>query len=126
MQDSHNLPPLTREARCNWTIGGLLRDNALTTNLNQNVPNPFSIRNFSALQSSNPLVYQAMAGQPFFTSPTIRKSQLLRPFSQMNGLNQILTPIGETKAHSFLAVFQRHMSSGLGARRDRWARTTPS
>jgi hypothetical protein len=96
----------------NWA-GGLVRDIALTTNMNQNVTNPYNISNFAALQSSNPVVYQALAGQPFFTSPTIRKSQLLRPFSQMNGLNQILTPIGETKAHSFLAVFQRHMSSGL-------------
>jgi hypothetical protein len=95
-----------------WS-SGLVRDNALTTNLNQNVPNPFYIKNFSALQSSDSLVYQAMAGQPFFTSPTIRKSQLLQPFPQMNGLNQILDPIGEAKAHSFVAAFQRRMSSGF-------------
>ena len=95
-----------------WS-GGLVRDNAVTANLNQNVPNPFYISNFSALQSSNPLVYQAMVGQPFFTSPTIRKSQLLQPFPHMNGLNQILNPIGETKAHSFVAAFQRRMSGGF-------------
>ena len=95
-----------------WS-GGLVRDNALTTNLNQNVTNPFYIGNFSALQSSNPLIYQAMAGQPFFTSPIIRKSQLLLPFPQMNGLNQILNPIGAAKAHSFVASFQRRMSAGF-------------
>lgn len=95
-----------------WATG-LVRNNTNTTNLNQNVTNPFNIGNFSALQSSNLVLYQALASTPFFTSPTIRKSQLLRAFPQMNGLNQILNPIGETKGHSLEAVFQRRMSNGF-------------
>jgi hypothetical protein len=95
-----------------WATGQV-RNNAITTNLNQNVTNPFNISNFSSLQSSNPVLYQALASTPFFSSPTIRKSQLLRAFPQMNGLNQILDPIGETKGHSLEVVFQRRMSKGF-------------
>ena len=50
--------------------------------------NPFYIANFSSLQTSDPVLYQALASRSFFTSPTIRKNQLLRPFSQMNGLSE--------------------------------------
>ncbi len=68
-----------------WATG-TTRNDAIATNLNQNVPNPFNISNFSALQSSDPVLYQALASRSFFTSTTIRKNQLLRPFSQMNSL----------------------------------------
>ena len=77
---------------------GLARNNAVASNLNANVPNPFHIARYDALRTSNALVYQAMSSIPFFTSPTIRKEQLLRPFPHMNGLSQIRTPDGEAKA----------------------------
>jgi hypothetical protein len=95
---------------------GMVRNNAVASNLNQNVPNPFHIDNFAELQSSNPVVYQAMSSIPFFTSPTIRKEDLLRPFSHMtqgNGLRQIRTADGEVKAHGLEFVLRRRMTKGL-------------
>ncbi|MDZ4799581.1 MAG: hypothetical protein SGI92_15570, partial [Bryobacteraceae bacterium] len=40
-------------------------------------------------------------------------NQLLRPFSQMNGLSQSWTPDGRVKTHSLEATFQRRFSSGF-------------
>jgi hypothetical protein len=94
-----------------WAAANV-RNDAVASNLNQNVPNPFSIGNFSALQTSDPVTYQALASRGFFTSSTIRKSQLLRPFSQMNGLNQT-GPFGESKIHSLEAVIQRRFAQGF-------------
>jgi hypothetical protein len=81
-----------------WATANV-RNDAIATNLNQNVPNPYYIGNFSSLQTSNPAIYQALASRCFFTSTTIRKNQLLRPFSQMSGLSQT-SPYGESKIHS--------------------------
>lgn len=90
-----------------------VRNNALATNLNQNVTNPFYIQNFSALQSSDPVLYQALASRAFFTSPTIRKNLLLRPFPQMNGLTDNSATDGKVKTHALEATFQRRFSSGF-------------
>ena len=89
------------------------RNNALATNLNQNVTNPFALQNFSALQASNPVLYQALASRGFFTSPTIRKNTLLRPFSQMNDLRDNSSTDGRVKTHSIEATFQRRFSQGF-------------
>jgi hypothetical protein len=94
----------------------MVRNNAVASNLNQNVPNPFHIDNFAELQSSNPVVYQAMSSIPFFTSPTIRKEDLLRPFAHMtqgNGLRQLRTADGEVEAHGLEFVLRRRMTKGL-------------
>jgi hypothetical protein len=88
------------------------RNNTLATNLNQNVTNPFYIGNFSSLQASDPVTYQALASRSFFTSPTIRKNQLLRPYSQMNGLSES-GGLGETKGESVEVVFTRRFDKGF-------------
>jgi hypothetical protein len=89
------------------------RNDALATNLNQNVPNPFYIGNFSSLQNSDPVLYQALASRAYFTSTTIRKSSLLRPFPQMNGLTDSSATDGAVKTHSFEATFQRRFAKGF-------------
>jgi hypothetical protein len=94
-----------------WATGSV-RNDAVATNLNQNVSNPFSIANFASLQSTDPNLYQALASRSFFTSSTIRKSQLLRPFSQMNGLSES-GPYGETKGHALEATFRKRFGQGL-------------
>ena len=94
-----------------WAFGNT-RNDAIATNLNQNVTNPFYIGNFSSLQSSSPVLYQALASRSFFTSPTIRKNQLLRPFSQMNGLSET-GGFGETKGESVEVVFNRRFAQGF-------------
>ncbi len=94
-----------------WAYG-TTRNNALATNLNQNVTNPFYIANYSSLQNSSPVIYQALASRSFFTSPTIRKNQLLRPYSQMNSLSQT-GGFGETKGESAEVVFTRSFAQGF-------------
>jgi hypothetical protein len=88
------------------------RNNTIATNLNQNVTNPFYIANFSSLQTSDPVLYQSLASRSFFTSPTIRKNQLLRPFSQMNALSET-GGYGETKGESVEVVFTRRFAGGF-------------
>lgn len=90
-----------------------VRNDALATNLNQNVTNPFYIGNFAALQSSDPVLYQALAGRAYFTSSTIRKSSLLRAFPAMNGLTDSSATDGAVKTHSFEATFQRRFAKGF-------------
>ena len=99
-----------------WATGAT-RNDAIATNLNQNVPNPFYISNFSALQTSDPVLYQALASRSFFTSTTIRKNQLLRPFSQMSTLTET-AGFGSVKAHSMEAVFQQALQQRTAAERE--------
>jgi len=91
----------------------LTRNNALASNLNQQVTNPFRATNFTALQSSDPLAYQALASRGFFTSPTIAKNQLLRPFPQMSNLTNSGSIDGRVKTHSVEAVVQRRFARGF-------------
>ena len=95
-----------------YWAAGTTRNDAIATNLNQNVTNPFAIGNFPALQSSDLVTYQTLAARAFFSSGTIRKNQLLRPYPQMNGVSQS-GPFGENKTHSLEAFFQRRMTSGF-------------
>jgi carboxypeptidase family protein len=92
---------------------GLTRNNAIANNLNGNVTNPFALSNFSSLQTSAPLVYQEMSKLAFFTSPTIRKNQLLRAFPQLNGLTQSRVPIGEVRTDALEINFDRRFSKGF-------------
>jgi hypothetical protein len=54
-----------------------------------------------------------MSGKAFFTSSTIRKNLLLRPYPQMNGVTQANAPLGKVKTHEFQAVFERRFSKGF-------------
>lgn len=90
-----------------------VRNNALATNLNANVPNPYLLSNFASLQTSSPVLYQALASRGFFTSPTIRKNQLLRPFSHMSALNASADTSGAVKTHDIEATFQRRFNRGF-------------
>ncbi|MGH9661107.1 MAG: hypothetical protein ACRD96_21345, partial [Bryobacteraceae bacterium] len=93
--------------------GGLVRDNANANNLNANVRNPFQISNFASLRDSAPVVYQDIGNVAFFTSSTIRKSQLLRPFPHSTGLAQRNAPFGEVRTHDLELSFERRFSKGL-------------
>jgi hypothetical protein len=92
---------------------GTTRNNALATNLNANTPNPFALSNFSSLQTSAPLVYREMSRLAFFTSPIIRKHQLLRAFPQLNGLTQSRVPAGEVRTEALEINFDQRFSKGL-------------
>jgi hypothetical protein len=89
------------------------RNDALATNLNSNVPNPFQLKNFASLQQTAPLIYQDMSTQSFYTSSTIRKSQLLRMFPQMNGLTDNTTSSGYNRDHEFRLSVDKRFSHGF-------------
>ncbi len=89
------------------------RNNAIASNLNSNVPNPFQLKNFAGLQQSAPLIYQDMSTQSFFTSSTIRKSQLLRQFPQMNGVTDNTTTDGYNRDQEFQLSLEKRFSRGF-------------
>ena len=99
-----------------WNTSNV-RDLTQQNLLNANVPNPYFIGNFAALQTTNPALYAQMAGNSFFTSPTVQKNRLLRPFSQMNssatsGLNYTL-PLGKNRAKSIEITLDRRFANGF-------------
>lgn len=104
--------PLSPLAEKYWASGSV-RDNNIANNLNGNVTNPFAIGNFSSLATSSPLIYQDLTTQGFFTSPTIRKNQLLRAFPQLNSVTQRLTPVGQSKTQEFSVQVQKRFSKGF-------------
>jgi hypothetical protein len=99
-----------------WSSANV-RDTSANDYLTQNVPNPFHISNFAALQTSNPLLYQRLAGSTFFTSTTTQRHRLLRAYPHMsagnNGLQIQDQPLGEIKAHALEIVLTRRHANGL-------------
>src|SRR5262249_31147881 len=93
-----------------WAHGNV-RDNATATAMNLAVTNPFYIGNYASLKTSDPLIYNSMNGNSYFTSKTIAKNRLLRTYPQMNGLNET-TSIGETKSHALITSFTHRSSKG--------------
>ena len=88
------------------------RSNTVANNWNTNLPNPFNISNFKSFQTSNPLLYQYLATDSFFTATTIRKSAILAPFPQMNGLTESL-PLGRAKTEQLDVTFNRRFATGF-------------
>jgi hypothetical protein len=89
------------------------RNNAIASNLNQQVPNPFYIANFESLRTSDPALYRQMSTLSQFTSPTIAKNRLLRPFPHMNGLNDTAQNTGAARTHALELNFLRRFAQGF-------------
>ncbi len=84
------------------------------TNLGNNVPNPFYIGNLSSLQSSNPALYGALTTVgSFFTSTTISKATLLRPYPSSN--YSVPNPIGQEREANLDASIVHRFNRGLSA-----------
>ena len=94
-----------------WATGNV-RNDAIPTELNRNLTNPFNIKNFAFLQSSDPLLYQQISTIGFFTSSTIRKNTLMRAYPNMNGLSTT-EYIGKARTHSLEINFERRFSKGF-------------
>ena len=63
-----------------WFSSSNVRDLTQQNLLNANVTNPFFINNFASLQATDSALYNRMAGNAFFTSPTVQRNRLLRDF----------------------------------------------
>lgn len=101
-----------------WASGNV-RVSAVDTDLNTNVPNPFNIDNLGPLLSSDPLLYNFLGTQGFFTSSTIRKHQLLRAFPHMPTLMGLRSGVefndvmGANKYHDLEILFEKRYSRGF-------------
>jgi hypothetical protein len=73
------------------------RDTATQTLLTANVTNPFAISNFASLRTTNPVLYQRMAANGFFTATTTQRNRLLRPYSHINNLTFSELPLGAAR-----------------------------
>jgi hypothetical protein len=110
--------PVSFLSQSYWATGNV-RNQAVDDDLNRNLPNPFNIGNLAPLQNSDPLFYNYLRTQGFFTSSTIRKHQLLRPFPHMSGLNGLRPGVefsdvmGGSKYHDFQLLFEKRFSRGL-------------
>jgi hypothetical protein len=103
-----NLRPVPEK----YWASGLVRNDAISNDLNRNLTNPFYIGNFSDLQKQDPALYQQLSTLGFFTSRTISKAQLLRPFPHMTGLTLNEEPAGKNSYHSLQARFDKRFSQG--------------
>jgi hypothetical protein len=93
--------------------GSNTRNTAANTFLTANVANPFFINNFASLRTTNPTLYQRLASNPTFSSPTIQRNRLLRPFGALTNLTYANLPIGASKSHSLEVQVNRRFSNGL-------------
>jgi hypothetical protein len=95
---------------------GLERNDTIANYLNGTVPNPFHISNFEVLRTTDPVLYNDMANNGFFTSTTIRRHQLLREYPHMtsgNGLRNTRVPDGRSRYHHVELSLQQRMSKGI-------------
>jgi hypothetical protein len=72
-----------------------------------------AIKEIESLRSSNPALYQHLTTLGQFTTTTIAKNRLLRPFPHMNALTENSSTDGDVKTHSLEASFQRRFASGF-------------
>ncbi|MGH9658777.1 MAG: TonB-dependent receptor domain-containing protein, partial [Bryobacteraceae bacterium] len=101
-----------------WATGNVRRQ-AVDDDLNTNLPNPFNIRNLGPLQSSNPLVYNYLSTQGFFSGTTIRKNTLLRQFPNLNNSSGLRPGadyhdvLGGNRYHDLQFLLEKRYSRGF-------------
>ncbi len=99
-----------------WSTG-LVRNSANDTALNTNYPNPYNIKNLSALQSTNAALYTFMSGQGLYTSTNIARNRLLRQYGMYNTLRAYGREgdrwNGFTRYHDVQLMVDRRFSHGL-------------
>ena len=99
-----------------WIPGSLnARDTAAQATLTANVTSPYAISNFAALRTTDPVLYQRMSANGFFTATTVQRNRLLRPNSHINNLTYSNLPLGEVKVHSLQVNVNRRFSDGFTA-----------
>jgi hypothetical protein len=59
------------------------------------------------------VLYQRLASNPTFSSATIQRNRLLRPFGELTNLTYANLPLGAAKSHSLEVQVNRRFSSGL-------------
>ena len=100
-----------------WTHGNA-RNQANDNFLNQNVTNPFNVRNLSALQQSNATLYRYISATGFFTGNNIARNRILRSYPQYSNLQSYHLAgqdslMGRNKYRDLQLLVDRRFSQGL-------------
>ncbi len=99
-----------------WIPGSLnARDAAAQGVLTANVTSPYTIANFAPLRAIDPVLYQRMAANGFFTATTVQRNRLLRPHSHINNLTYSNLPLGAVEVHSLQFLVNRRFTGGFTA-----------
>jgi hypothetical protein len=95
-----------------WADGNV-RNDAISAFLDATVPNPFHISNFEFLRTSDPVLYNDMLTNGFFTGTTLRRHQLLRAYPHMNGLQNTTMPLGKSRYDHLEMSLQQRLLGGI-------------
>jgi hypothetical protein len=95
-----------------WATG-TARNNSVETQMNATLSNPYNISNLSSLQTSNAVLYNFLRGQGRFTGSTIRKNEILRPYSYLTRLRDISSPDGRNRYDALEIQLEKRFSAGL-------------
>lgn len=99
-----------------WATGSV-RNTAVDSNLQTNVPNPFNVSNFASLETSNAMLYNYLRTQSLFTASTIRKQALLRPYPLMGTDFRSQKSFEDSKGYGWYrdlqVQFERRFSKGF-------------
>lgn len=77
------------------------------------VPNPFHFNNLSSIQASDPTLYNYLRNQGRFSSTTLRKNELLRPYSHLTRLQNTATPDGRARYNAMELQLEKRFSRGF-------------
>jgi len=81
--------------------------------MTQSVPNPYHFNNLAALQSSGAVLYNYLRNQGRFSSTTLRKNELLRPWSHFTLLRNTTNPDGRVRYHAAEFQLEKRFSRGF-------------
>jgi hypothetical protein len=95
-----------------WADGNV-RVDSVASFLDGTIPNPFNITQFEFLRTSDPVLYNNMATNGFFTGTTIRRHQLLRAYPHMNGLQNTTVPLGKSRYDHVEMSLQQRLLGGM-------------
>jgi hypothetical protein len=95
-----------------WATG-MTRDSARETLLNANVTNPLRVTNLTPLQASDPILYNYLRNLSRFSSSTMRRNELLRPFPHYTTVRQNTNPDGRVKYGALEAQLEKRFSKGF-------------
>ncbi|HWR50246.1 MAG TPA: TonB-dependent receptor [Bryobacteraceae bacterium] len=96
---------------------GNTRNDAVANDLQTQLPNPFNIKNLASLKDTQPLFYNWMSTQGFFTGSNIQKQALLRKYPNM-GSGDFRQDGGDGSTggnlyHDLQLQFERRFSKGF-------------
>jgi hypothetical protein len=91
-----------------------VRDTTQAALLNSNVPNPFHISRFAALQTTDPELYARLAATPTFTANNVQLHRLLRgSFPQNTSVSFANLPLGKQTTHGVELKLTRRFANGF-------------